>query len=290
MDLGDPDLEHSRSAVSRYLRLWDLELDGEPWSTPSSHVAFVRRTDGTPAVLKVPLIDEERLGCRVLDWWSGEGAARVMAIDDHDAILMDRAEPGVQLLSMAESASPPGWESDLEASRTLIAATRRLHQHPAIDVPKGLMSLRRWFRELFSWADQVGGFFSRAASVADELLDDQRDCCVLHGDIHHENVLWFGPGKGWLAIDPKGLFGDPAFDYVNLLTNPGREVIFRSGRFDQQVELITGATGIDRDRLLRWTVAWSGLTAAWLRESELDGGPANNVPIGLLAERALETK
>lgn len=44
---------------------------------------------------------------------------------------------------------------------------------------------------------------------------------VLHGDLHHGNVLDFGP-LGWLAIDPKGLHGESGFDYANILSNPDR--------------------------------------------------------------------
>ena len=35
----------------------------------------------------------------------------------------------------------------------------------------------------------------------------QRDVVVLHGDMHHENVLKFS-SRGWPAIDPKGLVGE----------------------------------------------------------------------------------
>ena len=282
----------SRAAVAAYLRIWDLELEGDPWSTPSSHIALVRRRSiAFCAVLKVPLVEEERLGSRVLDWWAGEGAARVYAIDDHGAVLMERATPGAALRSMAESASPPTYKSDIDATRTLIAATQRLHQHwQTAPPPQGLIPLQRWFRELFSWADQVGGYFTRAAAIAKELLDHQRDCRVLHGDIHHENVLWFGPERGWLAIDPKGLFGDPAFDYVNLLTNPGRGVMLRPERFEQHADLISSSTGIACERLLRWTVAWAGLSAAWHRMPYLTGRPSDVVKVGLLAERALQAR
>jgi streptomycin 6-kinase len=215
----------------------------------------------------------------------------VYAIDDHGAVLMERATPDAPLRSMAESASPPAYGSDLEATRTLIAVTQRLHQHSeTAPPPDDLLPLRRWFRELFLWADQVGGYFTRAATIAKELLDHQRDCRVLHGDIHHDNVLWFGPERGWLAIDPRGLFGDAAFDYVNLLTNPVGDVMLRPRRFEQHTDLISSSTGLPRERLLRWTVAWAGLSAAWHRMPYLAGRPADVVRIGLLAERILGTR
>lgn len=51
---------------------------------------------------------------------------------------------------------------------------------------------------------------------------------VLHGDVHHGNVLNFG-ARGWLAIDPRGLVGERAFDHANLLCNPDVATAAASG-------------------------------------------------------------
>ena len=248
---------------------------------------MVRRLDtDTPAVLKVPLVEEERRGCRLMRWWDGAGAARVYA-SAADAVLLERSVADRSLRAMSESAIAPRWTADAEATGIMITVIQRLHAHPTDGPSPSLIRLDRWFQELFSWADQVGGYFRRAAAVAAELLADQQDCRVLHGDIHHENVLWFGRDRGWLAIDPKGLIGDAAFDYVNLLTNPHSQITLRPGRFDEHIRLISDATGIERDRLLRWVVAWAGLSAAWYQTPQLSGQAADTVEVGLLAERLL---
>lgn len=265
--------------IGPWLDRWALTLEGEPWSTPSSHLALVRRMDGSAAVLKIPHLEEERRGCRVLAWWAGHGAAQVYEIDPSGTVLMERAGSADRLRTLALT----GKSGDLEATEIMINRIRRLHDHRRATVPDGLRSLRSWFRELFGWADRVGGFFGRAAALAD-LLDDQRDVRVLHGDVHHENVLWFGPGRGWLAIDPKGLLGDPIFDYLNLLTNPTSEVVLRPGRFEEHVDLISDRVGVARERLLAWTVAWAGLSAAWNREIESEDQPSTTMQVGRQAE------
>ena len=250
---------------------------------------MVRRLDtDAPAVLKVPLVEEERRGCRLMRWWDGAGAARVYA-SAADAVLLERAVVDRSLRAMSESAIAPRWAADAEATGIMIAAIQRLHAHPTDGPPPNLIRLDRWFEGLFSWADRVGGYFRRAAAVATQLLADQQDLRVLHGDIHHENVLWFGPERGWLAIDPKGLIGDAAFDYLNLLTNPHPQVTLRPGRFDEHVSLISDATGIERDRLLHWVVAWAGLSAAWYQTPQLSGQAAAAVEVGLLAEQLLRS-
>ena len=60
--------------------------------------------------------------------------------------------------------------------------------------------------------------YVEAAAIAQRLLANPREVRPLHGDLHHENIM-HGP-RGWLAIDPVGLLGDPGFDAANLFYNP----------------------------------------------------------------------
>lgn len=272
-------MDTERSRVDRLLTAWSLHLEGEPWSTPSSELARVRSSHHGACILKIPFNDEERTGSQVLAWWHGDGAAPVYAIDRDGAILMQRAEPGTPLLEAAQTAQPPDYAADEDATRQLIKVAQRLHAHAGVR-PDGLRSLRSWFRGLFAWADKAGGFYTVAAQVAEDLLADQQGDVVLHGDLHHQNVLWFGPERGWLAIDPKGIFGDPAFDFATHLTNPDRDVILRPGRLERQVEVVTDSTGISADRLLQWTVAWAGLSAAWHQQLEPVGRARDVLEVG----------
>ena len=91
-----------------------------------------------------------------------------------------------------------------------------------------MIPLSRWFGALWPMAERHGSLLAEAAATAKDLLADQRDVVVLHGDIHHGNVLDFGP-RGWLAIDPKGLIGERTFDFVNILRNPETGAGARAG-------------------------------------------------------------
>jgi streptomycin 6-kinase len=98
-------------------------------------------------------------------------------------------------------------------------------------------------------------------------LTEPREVVALHGDLHHGNVLDFGT-RGWLAIDPKGLVGERGFDFANIFTNPDldnptRPLATQPDRFLRRLEVVTEATTLDRKRLLSWTLAWTGLSAAW---------------------------
>lgn len=94
------------------------------------------------------------------------------------------------------------------------------------------------------------------------LLGDPREVTVLHGDVHHGNVV-DGGDRGWIAIDPKGLWGERTFDFVNILRNPDAGTALVPGRFQRQVAVLTAAASVDRRRLLEWTLAFAGLSAAW---------------------------
>lgn len=91
---------------------------------------------------------------------------------------------------------------------------------------------------------------------------------MLHGDVHHGNVLRFGGGDAdgdddWRAIDPKGLVGDPGFDTANVLANPTPAIALRPGRLARRARVIAEETGADLDAVLAWAEAWCALSAAW---------------------------
>jgi streptomycin 6-kinase len=243
--------------LDEYLAQWGLTPDGTPLTTLTSILLPVLQVqDGAPAMLKVATEAEERQGAESMIWWGGDGAARVLA-HDGDALLMERATGAGSLVEMARN------DRDDEASRIICAVTSRLHAPRGRPPPSSLVPLTRWFAELEPAAARHGGLLSLAATTARELLDEPRDVVVLHGDIHHGNVLDFGP-RGWLAIDPKHLVGERTFDFVNILRNPDAQVALRPGRFSRQVAVVADAGGLDRARLLKWTLAFTGLSAAWI--------------------------
>ncbi len=151
---------------------------------------------------------------------------------------------------------------DDEASRIICSVAARLHAPRDRPWPE-LVPLTRWFEALEPVAATLGGILARAAEFARELLSSPHDTAVLHGDLHHQNVLDFGP-RGWLAIDPKHIAGERAFDFVNILRNPDYEVATAPGRLGRQAHVLAEAAGLDRERLLKWTLAFAGLSAAWI--------------------------
>jgi streptomycin 6-kinase len=236
-----------------YLARWNLVPDGAPITTHASHLLPVRRA-GVPAILKVATSEEEQRGAAVMVWWNGDGAARVLA-HEGNALLMERATSDGSLAEMAR-----GGRDD-DASKIICATAARLHA-PRANPPPTLVPLRRWFAALEPAAAKLGGILRNASTTASELLREPRDVVVLHGDLHHGNVLEGGSG-GWVAIDPKGLTGERGFDFANIFCNPDSNVATAPDRLARQATVVARAAGLQRGRLLKWVLAYAGLSAAW---------------------------
>ena len=265
-----------------YLSRWKLIPDGSPIITTNARLLPVRY-GGEPAMLKLAIAEEERAGHMLMEWWDGDGAARVLARAD-EAVLMERAKGTATLADMAYAGQ------DDEACRKLCAVAARLHAPRAKPIV-GLVPLSRWFRELEPAAASHGGILARCAESARTLLTEPREVVVLHGDLHHGNVLDFGV-RGWLAIDPKGLVGERGFDFANTFTNtsfyddPTRPLATRSGRFLRRLEVVAECRQSSNGNVCyTGSSAWTGLSAAWFLG---DGDPAAiNLQIAELAAAEL---
>jgi streptomycin 6-kinase len=257
-----PDLSGALSLEPWFAR-WSLEADGDPFVTPfGSRLAPVRHL-GAPAMLKIAGGPEERDGGALMAWWAGDGAARVIARQG-EALLMERAAGSATLATLVAEGR------DDEATLLLCQVAARLHEPRAGAPPVTLKPLPLWFRALRPSADAEGGVLRQSLAAARDLLASPEPACVLHGDLHHDNVLDFGE-RGWLAIDPKGLIGERGFDYANLFCNPWPAAV-DPGRFDRRLGLVADAAKLDPRRLRRWILAYAGLSAAWTLQS---GMPAD---------------
>lgn len=268
------------AADVEWLRRWRLRAEGDPRTTASSLLIPARTEDGVPVMLKIAHTHEEVRGAAVLAALEGNGVARVLR-QDGPATLLVRATGGRRLLRMVRSGR------DDEATRIICEAGMRIHAASAdvlaSESPPELVDLPTWFRHLFARADDLDPFHRRGADIARELLRDPRDESVLHGDLHHGNVLDFG-ALGWLAIDPKGLLGEGAFDACNVLCNPSHERALMPGRLERQFAVVLATTGLEPERLARWLVAWCALSSTWFA---LDDDPGHAESAAAIGERAL---
>jgi len=230
---------------------------------PANFVAAATRADGTRVVLKVPGdLDEAPHEMAALRLWNGDGAVRVLEADTQSGgLLLERIEPGT-LLSDATS-------EDDEAVRVAAGLLRQLW----IPVPAehGLRTLESWCNayERNRAAIMAGApgvpraLFEEADTMRRELLESSPPSVVLHGDLHHFNILR-ATRAPWLVIDPKGLAGDPCFDVCQFLMNPVFPMPVEVNR--RRLDLFSQKLGLDRQRTGQWTVVHAVLNACWAFE------------------------
>lgn len=106
-----------------------------------------------------------------------------------------------------------------------------------------------------------GRLASRAEGLLREFVASQAEPVLLHGDLHHYNIL-SAERVPWLAVDPKGVVGDPAYDVgpflYNRLFETGNPVSVLRRRVDQMSEEL----GFERDRIVGAAIPRAVL-AAW---------------------------
>ncbi len=232
--------------AAAFLDHWRLRLDGPSMNGVSALVLPVVRADGTPAVLKLQLPDEESEGEPVaLRAWDGDGAVRLL---DHDPAT------GTMLLERLDASRMLSAVADTRAAVVVIARLlAHLTSFPAPPGMRRLGDIAAAMLERTPWALKRIPDPATRRTVADcaaavrEVAGEPGDR-LLHWDLHFENVL-AADRADWLAIDPKPLAGDPGFELWPALDNRFEAAEVRR-RFDAMTEIL----GLDRDRALAWTL------------------------------------
>jgi streptomycin 6-kinase len=254
---GGPEwLDDLPSIVASCADRWSLRV-GEPF--PDGHVSLVvpvERQSGAPAVLKINFPEEESAAePDALLHWDGDGAVRLLAHDEATrALLVERCVPGSQLWSI---------DDDVEATSIAAGVLRRLWRPPPRE--HRFRALRnvaaRWAEELARDWKALGKPFESELSEAAiqaclELPNETNDQVVLHQDFHGGNVLR-AEREPWLAIDPKPLVGEPAFDAASLLRD--RRWLLGSHddarRIARRLDQLSEELFLDRERMRLWGIA-----------------------------------
>ncbi len=239
-------------------RQWNVIIDhvGE---THSSLLGFGER-DGIGVVLKIIKREgDEWHSGEVLSAYSGDGCVRVYDFEP-GAILLERLDPGESLVERVRRGA------ERSANDILTEVIRKLagHTPPSRCVP--VMSWALSFdRYVKSGANQIRTtVVEKSRAIFHELAASQGAQMLLHGDLHHYNVL-LDSGRGWLAIDPKGIVGELEYEIGAILRNPmEREDLFLSqDLIDGRARVLSRALNLDYDRILQWAYAQAVLSAIW---------------------------
>jgi streptomycin 6-kinase len=127
-----------------------------------------------------------------------------------------------------------------------------------------------------------------AERVMQELQADKVEPYLVHGDLHHDNVL-FDEERGYLVIDAWGLYGERAADLGAAMHNP-IDLVARTddlvALFQRRLAIYSGVLGIDRDRLAAWCYVYNVIRTLWSTE---DGDVLADDHWGVRSVAALRT-
>ena len=105
-----------------------------------------------------------------------------------------------------------------------------------------------------------------------ELLESSEPPVLLHGDLHHDNVLSTIEGE-YLAIDPKGVLGERCYEVGAFLRNPSLDLLKKEklGKImRRRVDMIVERLGFERERVIGWGISQAVLSAIWCDEDGVD--------------------
>ncbi|MFD5114680.1 aminoglycoside phosphotransferase family protein [Streptomyces sp. NPDC058391] len=249
--------------VDELLERWECAPDGEVMHGGVGVIVPVRRRAEGTAVLKVSFPHPGNVHePDAFAAWRGRGAVLLHERDDERfAMLLERARTS----TLAE----------VEDSDEVATAAGRINRRLAIPAPPGLPRLREqaatWEEQLRQDAKELthalsGHVVDAAAATVRELGRVQPDI-LIHGDLHARNILR-ADREPWLAVDPKGYVGDPAYDGGTLLKTRALTLLAADDlrtAVHRLLDIFAEAAELDRERVQRWAQLHAVQAAFWGR-------------------------
>jgi streptomycin 6-kinase len=198
--------------IEHLISIWNVEnlsVVDEDFSTNLVIKGFQKTI---PIVVKLIFDSKEYINQKnSMVFYRGKGMVSLINFNDaHQALLMECVEPGFPL------SSDPMGISDVNIASALM---KKLHECPIQDDHQ--------FKDLTSIISRLENVnhdfyphhINKAQILSHDLMHSQNHQVLLHGSLHHFNIL-SSHHHGWIAIDPNGCVGDPAFEPGAFIRNP----------------------------------------------------------------------
>ncbi|WP_088011730.1 aminoglycoside phosphotransferase family protein [Gottfriedia acidiceleris] len=105
-----------------------------------------------------------------------------------------------------------------------------------------------------------------AFSIFKEMNKTQSTQYLLHGDLHHYNILNAGENS-WKVIDPKGLIGEREYDIIQFLLNNLKDKDIPK-TIEKRIDLLVKELNLNKERVLLWGYSHAVLSTCWSLEDE----------------------
>jgi streptomycin 6-kinase len=280
-------LEGLPALVGECAGRWGLKV-GPPFAPLSyNYAAPAEGPRGERLVLKLGVPTPNLLReIEALLAFDGCGAARLVDSDaGRGALLLERLEPEKPLTALCE-------EDDGAATAAAAAVMRRLGR-AGPPRPHLFPTAEDWGRGFGRCRARFGGgpgpfpprLFEEAEALYAELLSTSAPPALLHGDLHHGNIL-AAAREPWLAIDPQGVVAEPAYEVGALLRNPMPQLLRLPDPVrltERRIAQLSDELGFERARVRGWGLAQAVLSAWWGIEDEGELGEHGHAPAEILA-------
>ncbi|MBE7000578.1 MAG: hypothetical protein E7428_10385 [Ruminococcaceae bacterium] len=265
--LGTESYNERIGIAEKYKKQWELsEIEFQSEISNNNLIFYAVSKRYGKVILKIRIdngFDNEILALKL---FQGENFCKLYEYSFEDeAYIMERIVPAHTL-----------YESVPRNERIQIATEifKELHK---TDLPDGTFpTYTGWFEEGKEGTKNRGDcedmyqYLDRAEQMLADICKKYSRNLLLHGDLHHENILKNEHG-GYTVIDPKGVIGDPVFDLSRFildefrddLTSEPKEIII------DFVQKLADGVGIPCEILLRCLFIE---TVIWLFREELANG------------------
>lgn len=258
--IGEKWLEELDSIVQNYIKKWNLTFVAPVDNLSYNYVVKVKDAEDNPFILKIGIPNYGFSNeIRTLETYGGKGCAAIIKSDaENGAMLLEHILPGTMLTKVEELNSISHFAKVWSALRRSV---KKNANHPSIG--NWMESLDRFQATNPTNQGLISDdFICLAKTYFMEITNSSKGSELLHGDLHHENIL-YSDTHGWIAIDPKGVTGDPYFDTTSFLINQLFNKPNPKKVLEQRVNLLCDEMQMDKNRLLKAAIAMSILYACW---------------------------
>ena len=203
--------------------------------------------------------------------YNGRCACRLLDADaEKGMLLLERLQPGRMLATL---------EDDVRATEIAADVMHQLWR-PAPENKDEFIPLNDWFEGFKRLRKRFNGetgplpksLVESAEALSTDLLTENKDETLLHGDFHHFNVL--ESARGWLAIDPKGVVGPRGYEVGPFLINPNNRFLNGSNprvQTGKRIAILSERLDMERERIRSWAICHAVLSALWSFEDNEPG-------------------
>ena len=259
--------------VDYFVDLWGLSRIRPFENLSYNYTMFAHRHQKpSDVVLKLCIPNHELIQeIRTLSMYNGVGAVQLLNCEPlKGALLLEAAIPGTPLKNLFP-------DKDNEAVIIAASVIKKLH---SCRLPKdtfALPKIEKWLEALnHDHAEIPKNLLVTARTLSKKLLSTQKKLVLLHGDLHHDNILLKDPSldltnnqDAWIAIDPKGVIGEAEYEVGAYMRNPFPLIFTVADPVlltQQRLEHFSKALNFDKKRLIEWNFVQAVLATCWAIE------------------------